>query len=85
MKCDGRSSGYFCSWNVATGHSGYNQEVVFRWRVKLRVITRDESLLEDKRLKIINIAQGPDGTSEVNALRMIPLDELESEGHVVGD
>ena len=61
------------------------REVVFRWRVKLRVITRDESLLEDKRLKIINIAQGPDGTSEVNALRMIPLDELESEGHVVGD
>ena len=61
------------------------REVVFRWRVKLRVITRDESLLEDKRLKIINIAQGPDGTSEVNALRMIPLDELESEGHVVSD
>ena len=61
------------------------REAVFRWRVKLREITRDESLLEDKRLKIINIAQGPDGTSEVNALRMIPLDELESEGHVVGD
>ena len=61
------------------------REAVFRWRVKLRVITRDESLLEEKRLKIINIAQGPDGTSEVNALRMIPLDELESEGHVVGD
>ena len=61
------------------------REAVFRWRVKLRVITRDESLLEDKRLKIIDIAQGPDGTSEVNALRMVPLDELESEGHIVGD
>lgn len=61
------------------------REAVFRWRVKLRVITRDESLLEEKRLKIINIVQGPDGTSEVNALRMIPLEELESEGHVVGD
>ena len=49
------------------------REIVFRWRVRLRVVTGDESLLEDNRVKIVNMTQGPEGSREVNALRMVPL------------
>ena len=31
------------------------REIVFRWRVRLRVVTEDESLLEDNRVKIVNM------------------------------
>ena len=61
------------------------REIVFRWRVRLRVVTGDESLLEDSRVKIVNITQGPEGSREVNALRMVPLEEEVSDGQVVGD
>ena len=61
------------------------REIVFRWRVRLRVITRDESLLADNRVKVVNITQGPEGSREVNALRMVPLEEEVLDGQVVGD
>ena len=61
------------------------REIVFRWRVRLRVVTGDESLLEDSRVKIVNITQGPEGSREVNALRMVPLEEEVSDGQVIGD
>ena len=61
------------------------REIVFRWRVRLRVVTGDESLLEDSRVKIVNITQGPEGSREVNALRMVPLEEEISDGQVISD
>ena len=61
------------------------REFVFRWRVRLRVVTGDERLLEDSRVKIVNITQGPEGSREVDALRMVPLGEEVSDGQVVGD
>ena len=61
------------------------REIVFRWRVRLRVVTGDESLLEDSRVKIVNITQGPEGSREVNALRVVPLEEEVSDGQVIGD
>ena len=61
------------------------REIVFRWRVRLRVITRDETLLANNRVKVVNITQGPEGSREVNALRMVPLEEEVLDGQVVGD
>ena len=61
------------------------REFVFRWRVRLRVVTGDESLLEDNRVKIVNITQGPEGSREVNALRMVPLEQELSDGQIIGD
>ena len=58
------------------------REIVFRWRVRLRVITGDESLLEDNRVKIVNMTQGPEGSREVNALRMVPLEEDPSDSQI---
>ena len=61
------------------------REILFRWRMRLRVVTGDESLLEDSRVKIVNIAQGPEGSHEVNALRMVPLEEEVSDGQIIGN
>ena len=61
------------------------REIVFRWRVRLRVVTGDESLLEDNRVKIVNMTQGPEGSREVNALRMVPLEECPSDSQIIGD
>ena len=61
------------------------REIVFRWRVRLRVITRDETLLANNRVKVVNITQGPEGSREVNALRMVPLEQEVLDGQVVGD
>ena len=61
------------------------REIVFRWRVRLRVVTGDESLLEDNRVKIVNMTQGPEGSREVNALRMVPLEEDPSDSQIIGD
>ena len=61
------------------------REIVFRWRVRLRVVTGDESLLEDNRVKIVNMTQGPEGSREVNALRMVPLEEGHSDSQIIGD
>ena len=58
------------------------REIVFRWRVRLRVVTGDESLLEDNRVKIVNMTQGPEGSREVNALRMVPLEEDPSDNQI---
>ena len=58
------------------------REIVFRWRVRLRVVTGDESLLEDNRVKIVNMTQGPEGSREVNALRMVPLEEDPSDSQI---
>ncbi len=51
------------------------REVTFRWRVKLRVLSGDGTLLEDNRVKVINITQGPEGSHDVDAVRMVPVDE----------
>jgi len=51
------------------------REVIFRWRVKLRVLSGDGTLLEDRRVKVINITQGPEGSHDVDAVRMVPVDE----------
>tara|TARA_Y100000589_G_scaffold318268_3_gene345504 strand:+ start:31855 stop:32109 length:255 start_codon:yes stop_codon:yes gene_type:complete len=61
------------------------REIVFRWRVRLRVVTGDESLLEDNRVKIVNMTQGPEGSREVNALRMVPLKEDLSDSQIIGN
>ena len=61
------------------------REIVFRWRVRLRVVTGDESLLEDNRGKIVYMTQGPEGSREVQALRMVPLEEDLSDGQIIGD
>ena len=61
------------------------REIVFRWRVRLRVVTGDERLLEDSRVKIVNMTQGPEGSHEVNALRMVPLEEGPSDSQIIGD
>ena len=61
------------------------REIVFRWRVRLRVVTGDESLLEDNRVKIVNMTQGPEGSREVNALRMVPLKGGPSDSQIIGD
>ena len=61
------------------------REIVFRWRVRLRVVTGDESLLEDNRVKIVNMTQGPEGSREVNALRMVPLEGGPSDSQIIGD
>ena len=61
------------------------REIVFRWRVRLRVVTGDESLLEDNRVKIVNMTQGPEGSREVNALRMVPHEEGPSDSQIIGD
>ena len=51
------------------------REVIFRWRVRLRVLSGDGTLLEDSRVKVINITQGPEGSHDVDAVRMVPVDE----------
>ena len=51
------------------------REVIFRWRVKLRVLSGDGTLLVDSRVKVINITQGPEGSHDVDAVRMVPVDE----------
>ena len=51
------------------------REIIFRWRVKLRVLSGDGTLLEDSRVKVINITQGPEGSHDVDAVRMVPVDE----------
>ena len=58
------------------------REIVFRWRMRLRVVTRDKSLLEDNRVKIVNMTLGPEGSREVNAMRMVPLEEDPSDSQI---
>ena len=47
------------------------REVVFRWRVRLRVLMGDADLLNDPRVKVVEVIQAPEGSMAVDAIRMI--------------
>lgn len=47
------------------------REIVFRWRVRLRVLMRDADLLNDSRVKVVEVIQAPEGSMVVDAIRMI--------------
>ena len=51
------------------------REIVFRWRIRLRVLMGDAELLNDPRVKVIEIVQAPEGSMAVDAIRMIPIEE----------
>ncbi|MFL2953284.1 MAG: hypothetical protein CBD52_000150 [Euryarchaeota archaeon TMED192] len=51
------------------------REIVFRWRIRLRVLMGDAELLNDSRVKVIEIVQAPEGSMAVDAIRMIPIEE----------
>ena len=45
--------------------------IVFRWRVRLRVLMGDADLLNDPRVKVVEVIQAPEGSMAVDAIRMI--------------
>ena len=45
--------------------------IVFRWRVRLRVLMGDADLLNDPRVKVVEVIQAPEGSVAVDAIRMI--------------
>ncbi len=47
------------------------REIVFRWRVRLRVLMGDADLLNDPRVKVVEVIQAPEGSMTVDAIRMI--------------
>ena len=47
------------------------REIVFRWRVRLRVLMGDADLLNDPRVKVVEVIQAPEGSMAVDAIRMI--------------
>ena len=47
------------------------REIVFRWRVRLRVLMGDADLLNDPRVKVVEVIQAPEGSVAVEAIRMI--------------
>ena len=49
--------------------------IVFRWRIRLRVLMRDAELLNDSRVKVIEIVQAPEGSMAVDAIRMIAVED----------
>ncbi|MBP04411.1 MAG: hypothetical protein CMA72_06465 [Euryarchaeota archaeon] len=51
------------------------REIVFRWRIRLRVLMRDAELLNDSRVKVIEIVQAPEGSMAVDAIRMIAVED----------
>ena len=51
------------------------REIVFRWRIRLRVLMRDAELLNDSRVKVIEIVQAPEGSVAVDAIRMIAVED----------
>ena len=51
------------------------REIVFRWRIRLRVLVRDAELLNDSRVKVIEIVQAPEGSMAVDAIRMIAVED----------
>ena len=51
------------------------REIVFRWRIRLRVLMRDAELLKDSRVKVIEIVQAPEGSMAVDAIRMITVED----------
>ena len=51
------------------------REIVFRWRIRLRVLMGDAELLNDPRVKVIAIVQAPEGSMTVDAIRMVAVEE----------
>ena len=47
------------------------REIVFRWRVRLRVLMGDADLLNDPRVQVVEVIQAPEGSVAVDAIRMI--------------
>ena len=51
------------------------REIVFRWRIRLRVLMGDAELLNDSRVKVIEIVQAPEGSMAVDAIRMVAVED----------
>ena len=51
------------------------REFVFRWRIRLRVLMGDAALLNDSRVKVIEIVQAPEGSVTVDAIRMVAVED----------
>jgi len=51
------------------------REIVFRWRIRLRVLMSDAELLNDSRVKVVEIVQAPEGSVTVDAIRMVAVDD----------
>ena len=51
------------------------REIVFRWRIRLRVLMWDAELLNDSRVKVIEIVQAPEGSMAVDAIRMVAVED----------
>jgi len=51
------------------------REILFRWRIRLRVLMGDAELLNDPRVKVVEIVQAPEGSMAVDAIRMISSED----------
>ena len=51
------------------------REIVFRWRIRLRVLMGDAELLNDSRVKVIEVVQAPEGSVAVDAIRMVAVED----------
>ena len=51
------------------------REFVFRWRIRLRVLMGDGELLNDSRVKVIEVIQAPEGSTVVDAIRMVAVED----------
>ena len=51
------------------------REFVFRWRIRLRVLMGDGDLLNDSRVKVIEVIQAPEGSMVVDAIRMVAVED----------
>ena len=51
------------------------REFVFRWRIRLRVLMGDSELLNDSRVKVIEVIQAPEGSTVVDAIRMVAVED----------
>lgn len=51
------------------------REFVFRWRIRLRVLMGDSELLNDSRVKVIEVIQAPEGSMVVDAIRMVAVED----------
>ena len=51
------------------------REFVFRWRIRLRVLMGDSELLNDSRVKVIEVIQAPEGSMVVDAIKMVAVED----------
>ena len=51
------------------------REFVFRWRIRLRVLMGDGEILNDSRVKVIEVIQAPEGSMVVDAIRMVAVED----------